>query len=222
MPECWFCGRTAEHRWHDRAIGFHKNVDTGLTRWVVVIRTTWQRDIVLVPRCARCHTGHTIEQLAMGLAIVAVIAYAASGQLDILLGITETGSKGVAVTWAVVACLPAVAWIAIRQAWLPIEKLAPRRLRYARQHPAVVQRREDGWWFRPGPFPHWGFPAGTVPSPPPTRNRRLIGTVLGLLGIACFITTIVLYFQGVKELAGGFLMAAAGLSGLSYKIYPEA
>ena len=157
----------------------------------------------------------------MGLAVVAVIAYAASGQLDILLGITAAGSTGVAAVWAVVACLPAVAWIAIRQAWLPLEKLAPRRLRYTRRHPDVVRRREEGWRLRPGPFPCWGFPAGSVPSPPSTRYRRIIGTVLAVLGIGCFITTIVLYVQGVKELAGGFLLAAAGLFFLSSKFRPE-
>nr|WP_198151648.1 hypothetical protein [Kibdelosporangium sp. MJ126-NF4] len=105
---------------------------------------------------------------------------------------------------------------------MSIDKLAPRCLRYVRQHPAVVRRREDGWRWRPGPFPYWGFPAGTVASPPSTRNRRLIGTVLAVLGISCFITTIVLYFQGVEELAGGFLLAAAGLFFLSTKVDPEA
>ncbi|MEU3645812.1 hypothetical protein AB0E59_20685 [Lentzea sp. NPDC034063] len=217
-PECWFCGRTAHHRGHDRAIGFHKNVDTGLTRWVVVIRTRWQSDVVLVPRCARCHTGHMIEQLALVLAIAAVIAYAASGQLDHLLVITS-GEKSGAAIWAAVALLPAAAWIAIRQAWLPFGRLAPRRLRYARQHPDVVRHREEGWRFRPGPFPYWGFPEGTVPLPP---SHRIGGVVLTVLAAASFVATIVIYFRGSSELAGGFLAATAGLGFLATKVNPEA
>ncbi|MFD9700169.1 hypothetical protein [Lentzea sp. NPDC059081] len=220
--ECWFCGRTAGHRWHDRAVGLHKGVDTSLTPWIVLIRTTWQREVVLVPRCARCHRGHLVEQLAMVLALAAPIAYAASGGLDVLLGINP-GSKAVAAVWAGAALVPALGWVAIRQAWLPLDLLAPRRLRYARRHPAVVRlREEDDWRFRPGPFPYWGFPEGTVPPPPSTGARRTAGRVLALLGFTCFVATVVVYFRGNSELAGGLIVATAGLFYLASKADPKA
>src|SRR5882757_10980018 len=90
--ECWFCGSEATDPWHDRVIGFHKDLDHALTPWIVVIRSTWRSEIVLVPRCARCHGGHRIERASMALSIAAVIAYAASGQLDTLLGILPSTS----------------------------------------------------------------------------------------------------------------------------------
>ncbi|MFJ5986999.1 hypothetical protein [Lentzea sp. NPDC092896] len=120
------------------------------------------------------------------------------------------------------ALLPAAGWIAIRQAWLPFGRLAPRRLRYARQHPDVVRHREDGWRFRPGPFPYRGFPEGTVPLPPSQRIRRIGGVVLTVLAVACFVATVVIYFRGSNELAGGFLAATAGLGFLATKVNPEA
>ncbi len=156
----------------------------------------------------------------MALSVAAVIAYAASGHLDKLLGILPStpGGKVLAAIWAVVACLPTLVWIAVRQAWLPWERLAPRCLRYARHHPEVLQLREEGWRFRPGPFPYWQNPKDAYAHPPSNRHRRLAGAITALLGFASFVMTIVLYLRGGSELAGGFLLAAGGLFFLSSKI----
>lgn len=80
----------------------------------MVIRTRWQSAVVLVPRCARCHTGHLIEQFPLVLAVAAVIAYAAVGQLDNLLGITS-GDKGVAVSWPAGFWRPRPGWDSSRR-----------------------------------------------------------------------------------------------------------
>ncbi|MBX9397813.1 hypothetical protein K4749_30535 [Streptomyces sp. TRM72054] len=222
VRECWFCGNATSASWHDRVLGLHRDTHTTMTPWIVVLRTTWRQETVHVPRCARCHTGHQIEQAAAMLSIAALIAYAASGQLDRLLGIlpTSTGGRTVAAIWAAVACLPTLTWIAVRHGWLPWRRLAPHRLSYARHHPEFLRLLDEGWKPRPGPFPHWGNPPNPHP-PPPSRFRRLIGGVIDLVGTACAIAVPISYFQGYEELAGGFIAATAGLFFLSSKIKPE-
>ncbi|MBA0050198.1 hypothetical protein E0L36_04575 [Streptomyces sp. AJS327] len=223
MRECWFCGGEVTDPWYNRLIGFHRGAETGMTRWVVVLRTTWQAEVVEVPRCTRCYGGHVAERVALTASGVALVAYAAFGQLDRLLGILPTTSAGRAwaVVWAVAACLPALCWLALRQGWLPGRRLAPRGLHYARHHPEVIRLREDGWRFRPGPFPYWMLPAGGHAPAPSTRFRRWVGAGSGLLGVGCFVTTIVLYFQDHEEVAGGFLAAAGVLLFLSSRVDPE-
>ncbi|MGW0763801.1 hypothetical protein ACWD1Y_46390 [Streptomyces sp. NPDC002814] len=194
-----------------------------MTPWIVVLRTTWRVEIVSVPRCARCHTGHQIEQTAAVLSIAALIAYAASGQLDRLLGIlsASAGERTVAAIWAAVACLPGLAWIAIRQGWLPWRRLAPRRLGYARHHPEYLQLREEGWKPRSGPLHYWHGPPNPHHPPPPSRPRRLIAGFIELVGAACVIAIPITYFQGYEELAGIFILATGGLFFVSSKIRPE-
>ncbi|WP_246884721.1 hypothetical protein [Streptomyces sp. GESEQ-4] len=194
-----------------------------MTPWIVVLRTTWRVEIVSVPRCARCHTGHQIEQTTAVLSIAALIAYAASGQLDRLLGIlsASAGERTVAAIWAAVACLPGLGWIAIRQGRLPWRRLAPRRLGYARHHPEYLQLREEGWKPRSGPLHYWHGPPNPHHPPPPSRPRRLIAGFLELVGAACVIAIPVTYFQGYEELAGGFIVATGGLFFVSSKIRPE-
>lgn len=116
MRECWFCGEETPRSWHDHVLGLHKDADTTMTPFVIVLRSTWQMETVSVPRCARCHTGHQLERTAAVLSLAALIAYAASGQLDRLLGILSpsTGERVVAAIWAAVACLPGLVWFAIR------------------------------------------------------------------------------------------------------------
>lgn len=133
VRECWFCGEETPPSWHDHVLGLHKDADTTMTPWIVVLRSTWRMEIVSVPRCSRCHTGHQIERTAAVLSVAALIAYAASGQLDRLLGIlsSSTGERVVAAVWAAVACLPGLAWIAIRlggcrgSAWHPAAWATP-------------------------------------------------------------------------------------------------
>lgn len=222
VRECWFCGEAAPASWHDRVLGLHRDADTTMTPWIVVLRTTWRREAVQVPRCSRCHTGHQIELTAMGLALAALIAYAASGQLDRLLGIlpASAGERTVAGVWAAVACLPGLTWLAIRHGRLPWQRLAPHRLGYARHHPEFVRLVDEGWKPRPGPFPHWGNPSNPYP-PQPGRIQRLIGRVIGLAAAACVIAIPIAYFQGYEELAGVLIAAAAGLGALSSRIKPE-
>lgn len=223
VRECWFCGNATPESWHDRVLGLHKDPDTTMTPWVVVLRTGWRREVVHVPRCARCHTGHQIELTAAALSIAALITYAASGQLDRLLGIlpASAAERTVAGIWAAVACLPGFAWLAIRHGGLPWRRLAPHRLGYARHHPEFVRLLDEGWKPRPGPFPYWGNPPNPHHPPQPGKVRRLIGRVIGLLGAACAIAIPVAYFQGYEELAGGLIAAAAGMFGLYSKINPE-
>jgi hypothetical protein len=166
-----------------------------------------------------------IEQGMMALSIAALIAYAASGQLDKLLGILPSTPAGKvhSVIWAVVACLPTPVWIATRQAWLSWQRLAPRRLRHARHHPAVQQLREEGWRYRPGPFPYWQNDKGpdlVHLSGPSARPRRVVGCLTALLGLASLVVTTVLYLRD-SELAALFLVIALGLFFLSSKIDPE-
>ncbi len=221
--ECWFCREATPASWHDRVLGLHKDSETTMTPWIVVLRTTWRVEIVSVPRCARCHTGHQIEQTTAVLSIAALIAYAASGQLDRLLGIlsASAGERTVAAIWAAVACLPGLGWIAIRQGRLPWRRLAPRRLGYARHHPEYLQLREEGWKPRSGPLHYWHGPPNPHHPPPPSRPRRLIAGFLELVGAACVIAIPVTYFQGYEELAGGFIVATGGLFFVSSKIRPE-
>ncbi|MEU5957887.1 hypothetical protein [Streptomyces sp. NPDC047525] len=223
VRECWFCGNAAQASWHDRILGLHQGADTTMTPWIVVLRTRWRQEVVHVPRCARCHTGHQIEQTAAVLSTAALIAYAASGGLDQLLGIlpTSAAERTVAAIWAVVACLPGLTWIAIRHGWLPWRHLAPHRLGHARHHPEFIQLLDDGWKPRPGPFPCWGNPQNPHHPPPPSRSRRLIGHVIALVGTTCVIGIPISYFQGYEELAGGLIVAAAGLFSLSSKIKPD-
>ncbi|MFF1298608.1 MULTISPECIES: hypothetical protein [unclassified Streptomyces] len=223
MRECWFCGKATPASWHDRVEGLHRDADTTMTRWIIVLRTTWRREVVHVPRCARCHTGHQIEQTAAVLSIAALIAYAASGQLDRLLGIlpTSAGERTVAGIWAALACLPGLTWLAIRHGGLPWRRLAPHRLGYARHHPEFVRLLDEGWKPRPGPLPYWGNPPNPQYPPQPGRFRRLVGRVIVLVGTACAIAIPIAYFQGYEELAGGLIASAAGLIALSSKINPE-
>ncbi|MEU1666268.1 hypothetical protein ABZ547_22165 [Streptomyces sparsogenes] len=204
-------------------MGLHRGAETTMTPWIVVLRTTWRREVVHVPRCARCHTGHQIEQTAAVLSLAALVAYAASGQLDHLVGIVpaSTAQRTVAGIWAVVACLPALAWLAIRHGGLPWRRLAPHRLGYARHHPEFVRLLDEGWKPRPGPFPYWGNPPNPHPPPPPGKLRRLIGGVIDLVGTVCAIAIPVTYFQGYEELAGVLIAVTAGLFFLSSKIKPE-
>ncbi|MBL1111259.1 hypothetical protein JK364_02355 [Streptomyces sp. 110] len=224
LRQCWFCaGETTATR-HDRIVGLHRDVESGPT-WYLGVRTTWQSISVRVPRCERCHVGHTIAQSMLAASIAAPIAYAASGELDTLLGILPSTSadKVRSVIWAVVACLPALVWIAARQAWLPWRRLAPRPLSHARGHPAVRRLREDGWRYRPGPFPHWRNakdPDLDHLSGPSARPRRILGRITGLLGLASLVVTVVLYLRD-SELAALFLVIAFGLFFLSSKIDPE-
>ncbi|MFK4218501.1 hypothetical protein [Streptomyces sp. NPDC020880] len=194
-----------------------------MTPWIVVLRTTWRRAVVEVPRCSRCHTGHQIEQTAAGLALAALIAYAAGGQLDRLLGIlpASTAERTGAAIWAAVACLPALTWIAMRHGRLPWRRLAPHRLGHARHHPEFIRLRDEGWKPRPGPFPYWGNPSSPHRPPTPSRLRRLVGGFMGLAGAACAVAVPISYFQGYEELAGGFIAATAGLFSLASKIKPE-
>lgn len=220
VRECWFCGNVTPPSWHDRVLGLHQGADTTMTPWIIVLRTTWRREVVHVPRCPRCHTGHQIEQTAAVISIIALIAYAASGQLDRLLGIlpASTGERTVAAIWAAVACLPGLTWIAIRRGWLSWRRLAPRRLGYARHHPEFLRLQDEDWKPRPGPFPYWGNPSNPHHPPPPSRFRRLVGRVIDLVGTACIIAVPIAYFQGYEELAGGLIAATAGLFFLSSKI----
>ncbi|MFJ4467113.1 hypothetical protein ACIP2X_06245 [Streptomyces sp. NPDC089424] len=220
---CWFCGDVAPPSWHDRVLGLHQGVDTTMTPWIVVLRTTWRQEVVHVPRCARCHTGHQIERTAAALSVAALIAYAASGELDQLLGIlpASTGERTVAAIWAAVACLPGLTWIALRHAWLPWRRLAPRRLGHARHHPEFQRLLEEDWKARPGPFPYWANPPSPHPPPSPGRFRRVIGRLIDLVGTACGIGIPVAYFQGYEELAGVLIAATAGLFFLSSKVRPE-
>ncbi|MFD5200214.1 hypothetical protein ACFWM7_08645 [Streptomyces sp. NPDC058375] len=194
-----------------------------MTPWIVVLRTTWRQEVVHVPRCARCHTGHQIEQTAAGVSLAVLIAYAASGQLDHLLGIlpTSTGERIVAGVWAAVACLPGLGWIAMRQGWLPWQRLAPRRLSYARHHPEFLRHRDEGWKPRPGPFPYWANPPSPHRPPPLGRFRRWVGRAIDLVGAACVIAIPITYFQGYEELAGVLIVATAGVFFLSSKIKLE-
>lgn len=222
--QCWFCaGETTAAR-HDRVVGLHRDVESSPT-WYLGIRTKWQSISVRVPRCERCHGGHTIARSILAVSIAAPIAYAASGELDTLLGILPSTPSGKvhSVIWAVVACLPALVWITTRQAWLPWRRLAPRPLRHARDHPAVQRLREDGWRYRPGPFPHWQNakdPDLDRLSGPSARPRRILGRITGLLGLASIVVTVVLYLRD-SELAALFLVIAFGLFFLSSKIDPE-
>ncbi|MFC9477407.1 hypothetical protein [Streptomyces griseus] len=204
-------------------MGLHRGADTAMTPWIIVLRTTWRQEVVHVPRCARCHTGHQIELSVAALSIAGLIAYAASGQLDRLLGILAASGaeRTVAAVWAVVACLPGIVWLAVRHGWLPWRGLAPRRLGYARHHPEFLLLREEGWKPRPGPFPYWGSPPNPHHAPAPGRIRRFVGRVVDLVGAACAIGIPVAYFQGHEELAGGFIAATAGVFYLSSKIKPE-
>ncbi|MFF4052755.1 hypothetical protein ACFYZ5_39515 [Streptomyces chartreusis] len=194
-----------------------------MTPWIVVLRTTWRREVVQVPRCARCHTGHRIERTAGVLSVAALITYAAGGQLDRLLGIlpASAGERTVAGIWAAVACLPILIWLAIRHGGLPWRHLAPHRLGYARHHPEFVRLLADGWKPRPGPFPYWANPPNPHYLPQPGRLRRLVGRVIVLAGTVCAIAVPISYFQGYEELAGGLIAAAAGLFAVSSKIAPE-
>ncbi|MGW2017688.1 hypothetical protein [Streptomyces sp. NPDC001927] len=223
VRECWFCGNATPASWHDRVLGLHQSADTTMTAWIVVLRTTWRQEVVHVPRCARCHYGHQIEQTAAVLSIAALIAYSASGQLDRLLGILPTSGpeRAVAAIWAAVACLPGLTWIAIRHGWLPWRRLAPHRLGYARHHPEFIRLLDEDWKPRPGPFPYWGNPRNPHRPPPPSRFRRLTGRVFDLAGAACVIGIPIAYVQGYEELAGGLIAAAAGLFWLSSKIKPD-
>jgi hypothetical protein len=194
-----------------------------MTPWIIVLRTTWRREVVQVPRCARCHVGHQIEQIAAVLSLASLIAYAACGQLDYLLGILPASSaeRMVAAVWAAVACLPTLTWLAIRHGRLPWQRLAPHRLGYARHHPEFVRLLDEGWNPRPGPFPYWGNPPNPHYPPPPGKLRRVIGRVIDLVAAACGIAILIAYFQGYEELAGGLIAATAGLAFLSSKIKPE-
>ncbi|GAA0655595.1 hypothetical protein GCM10009535_38080 [Streptomyces thermocarboxydovorans] len=191
-----------------------------MTPLIIVLRSTWQQTTATVPRCARCHTGHQIEQTAAVLGLAALIAYAASGQLDRLLGILSATApqRTVAAIWAVVACLPLLVWIAIRQGRLPWSQLAPRRMGYARHHPEFLRLREEGWKPRSGPFPHWKNPPSPHPQPEVSRFRQLTGRVLNLAGAACAVAVPVSYFQGYEELAGGFILATLALLTLASKV----
>ncbi|MFF2653663.1 hypothetical protein [Streptomyces sp. NPDC058045] len=176
-----------------------------------------------MPRCARCHTGHRIERAAAVLAAAAPIAYAAGGGLDHLLGILPTSAAGrtAAAIWAAVACLPALAWLALRYAAPPWHRLAPHRLGYARHHPDFLRLQDEGWHPRPGPFPHWvNPPSGHAPGPT-GRLGRIVGGILDLLGATCAIAIPIAYLQGYKELAGGLIMAGAALFFLSSKVKRE-
>ncbi|MFI9819434.1 hypothetical protein ACIHFC_02995 [Streptomyces sp. NPDC052013] len=224
MPRpCWFCGDDTPPSRHDRVLGLHKDDNTTMTPLIVVLRTTWHQTAVEVPRCARCHTGHQIEQTAAGLSLAALIGYAASGQLDRLLGIlSATGEQRTfAAIWAAVACLPGLLWIAVRQGLLPWPRLAPRRLGYARHHPEYLRLREEGWKARSGPFPHWRNPSSPHSQPELGRFRRLTGRVLDLAGAACFIAIPISYFRGYEELAGLLVLATAGLFTLASKVKIE-
>lgn len=220
VRECWFCGDATPVAWHDRVLGLHRGADTTMTPWIVVLRTTWHQEVVQVPRCPRCHTGHQIEQTTAGLSVAALIAYAASGRLDQLLGIlpASTGDRVVAAIWAAVACLPGLVWIVMRRGRLPWRRLAPRRLGHARHHPEFLRLQDEGWKPRPGPFPHWRNPPSPHPSPPLGRFRRWAGRVIDLVGATCVIAIPIAYFQGYEELAGGLIMATAGVFFLSSKI----
>lgn len=218
MPRpCWFCEVDTPASKHDRVLGLQRDEEVGLTPLVVVLRHTWKQTAVTVPRCARCHTGHQIERTAGILALAAPIAYAASGQLDRLVGLQDaTGpQRTVAVIWAVVACLPLLVWIAIRQGRLPWSRLAPRRMGHARHHPEYVQLREEGWKPSSGPFPH---PLGPLPQPKLSRFRRLTGGVPYLVGAACGVTVPIAYFQGYEEVAGACIIATGALITLASKI----
>ncbi|MFE1952102.1 hypothetical protein ACFW9D_16755 [Streptomyces sp. NPDC059524] len=204
-------------------MGLHQGADTTMTRWIVVLRTTWRRKVVHVPRCARCHTGHQIELTTAVLSLAALIAYAASGQLDRFIGVlpASAGARTAAGIWAFVACLPGLTWLAIRQGRLPSRRLAPRRLSHARHHPEFVRLLEEGWKPRPGPFPYWGNPPNLQHPPQPGRFRRFAGRAMALAGTGCAIAVAVAYFQGYEELAGGLIAATAGLFALSSKLKPE-
>ncbi|MFE6640050.1 hypothetical protein ACFVFT_27005 [Streptomyces tendae] len=207
VRECWFCGEAAPPSWHDHVLGLHKDADTTMTPFIVVLRSTWRMETVSVPRCARCHTGHQLERTAAVLSVAALIAYAASGQLDRLLGILSpsTGERVVAAIWAAVACLPGLVWIAIRLGRLPWQRLAPRRRGYARHHPEYLELRADGWKPRAGPLHYWR-------SPPNPHE---------LLGAACGLAVPVAYFTGYEELAGVLIAATAGLLFVASKVKPE-
>ncbi|MFE9708267.1 hypothetical protein [Streptomyces sp. NPDC005930] len=176
-----------------------------------------------VPRCARCHTGHQIERTAAVLSLAALIAYAASGQLDRLLGIlpASAGERTAAAIWAAVACLPGLAWIAIRRGRLPWRRLAPRRLGYGRHHSAYLELRAEGWKPGAGPLHYWQGPPNPHRPPPANRPRRLIGGFFELLGAGCGIAVPLAYFQGYEELAGVLIAATAGLFFVASKIKPE-
>ncbi|MEU0445086.1 hypothetical protein [Streptomyces tendae] len=194
-----------------------------MTPFVIVLRSTWRMETVSVPRCARCHTGHQLERTAAVLSVAALIAYAASGQLDRLLGILSpsTGERVVAAIWAAVACLPGLVWIAIRLGRLPWQRLAPRRRGYARHHPEYLELRADGWKPRAGPLHYWRSPPNPHHPPPANRPRRLIGGSFELLGAACGLAVPVAYFTGYEELAGVLIAATAGLLFVASKIKPE-
>ncbi|MFJ6084073.1 hypothetical protein ACIQI8_21980 [Streptomyces sp. NPDC092369] len=194
-----------------------------MTAWIVILRTTWRREVVYVPRCARCHTGHQLEQTAAVLSAASLIAYAASGQLDHLLGIVPNAGadRAVAAIWAAVACLPLLTWLAIRHARLPWRRLAPHRLGYARHHPDFVRLLDEGWKPRPGPLPYWGNPPNPHHPPRPGKIRRIIGRTLDAVAAASAVAIFIAYFKGYEELAGGFIATTAALSYLSTKIKPE-
>ncbi|MFD6190457.1 MULTISPECIES: hypothetical protein [unclassified Streptomyces] len=223
VRECWFCGEETPPSWHDHVLGLHKDTDTTMTPFIIVLRSTWRMEIVSVPRCARCHTGHQLERTAAVLSVAALIAYAASGQLDRLLGILSpsTGERVVAAIWAAVACLPGLVWIAIRLGRLPWQRLAPRRMGYARHHPEYLELRADGWKPRAGPLHYWRSPPNPHHPPPANRPRRLIGGSFELLGAACGLAVPVAYFQGYEELAGVLIAATAGLLFVASKVKPE-
>ncbi|MEV7089292.1 hypothetical protein AB0O07_25950 [Streptomyces sp. NPDC093085] len=175
-----------------------------------------------VPRCARCHTGHQIEVASAVFFVAALIAYAGSGQLDRLLGILPAsgGERTAAALWAAGACLPGLAWIAVRHARLPWHRLAPRRRGYAYHHPEVIQLRDDDWRLRPGPFPYWGTPPNPHLPPRPGRLRRAAGHTADLIAASCFLAAPINYFQGYDELAGVLIAASAALAFLSSKLKP--
>ncbi|MFE7729260.1 hypothetical protein ACFU5D_26115 [Streptomyces anthocyanicus] len=44
MRECWFCGEETPRSWHDHVLGLHKDADTTMTPFVIVLRSTWQME----------------------------------------------------------------------------------------------------------------------------------------------------------------------------------
>jgi hypothetical protein len=219
---CWFCGDEVTTGQHDRVVGMHRDVESSAPR-IVIIHTTWRTTSVRVPRCARCRRGHRIEQSLMVLAAASVIGYSASGQLDRLLGINPVTPAGKVypAIWAVVACLPLLAWIATRQAWLPWNFVAPHRLRYAHLHPRVRQLRAGGWQYRSGPFPaglkDWDL---IQPATTSSRLRRIAATVLVLLGFAGLVAALVMHLRH-SGLAYVPLLAGIALLFLASRIEPE-
>ncbi|MEV6520586.1 hypothetical protein AB0M43_01425 [Longispora sp. NPDC051575] len=151
---CWFCAGPASAAAVYRA-GVHRNATMTFPALGLVVRESWERRDVEVPRCGRCRLGHYLEAL---LAVVGfpALAWGVALLLDTALGNFD-GLPLVPSTVPRIGVwfLPFLGWLALRRAWFGLGRWFPHNRRHVRRHPALRYLLETGWKYGRAPMTQW-------------------------------------------------------------------